>query len=42
LICIKPEKFWLNVAMDDVFAQLRSKEISNGVVVNYDEIEVAT
>ncbi|ESW07960.1 hypothetical protein PHAVU_009G006700 [Phaseolus vulgaris] len=32
----------LNAAIDDVSAQLRSEETSNGVAVNSDEIEAAT
>ncbi|KAG5065054.1 hypothetical protein JHK86_008785 [Glycine max] len=32
----------LNAAIDDVSAQLRSEEASNGVAVNSDEIEAAT
>lgn len=32
----------LNAAIDDVSAQLRSEEATNGVAVNSDEIEAAT
>jgi len=32
----------LNAAIDDVSAQLRSEEATNGVAINSDEIEAAT